>query len=324
MTNQYTLAERIRYRAYKTALGLCASLPWPCIHALSRGLGWVLHRGVGYRRTVVQENIRRSFPELGQTEAERLAREFYRRFVMQFISAAKMLSQPNKTILQRHLKYEGLELFERLLRQGRPHSILLLGHCGNWELFSAGSLYLAPMGITQDQLYRPLRDRAADRLFLEMRTQHGSLVVPKSEIGRRMLSELKESNPQPRSWLFLSDQKPSRDHVNYWTLFLNQPTAFLDGAERLARKYNLPVIYMDIERLSDRQYVGHMKLICENPKEAKPYEITESYARMLEATIMRDKAGWLWSHKRWRYALEDYPKAVRSERLTDYLNQQNV
>ena len=41
---------------------------------------------------------------------------------------------------------------------------------------------------------------------------------------------------------------------------------------------------------------------------------------MLEANIQRDPAAWLWSHKRWKRPLENYPEAVRSAQLQALLD----
>lgn len=317
------LSERVRYTLYSTATKLASLLPWWMLRGLAVGLGHILYRVIGYRNSVVEGNLSSSFPKLSTAEVKSLAQEFYRRFIFQFISSAKLLSLPEQELRAKHLKLEGLELFESLSQEGHHHTILLMGHCGNWELFSAGAIYFAPMGIQQEQLYRPMRDLAMDRLLCRERTKFGSSVLPKSDVGRRMLSVLKDEEHPPMIWAFIADQTPSRAHADYWTLFLNQPTTFLDGAERLARKLNLPVVYMDIQYISDTQYIGRMQLITSTPQACQPYEITETYVQLLEQTIRNNPAGWLWSHKRWKHTWKDYPEAVRSKRLTDFIAQQS-
>lgn len=316
------LGEQIRYYLYKCLLRVSSILPWFVLRGLSSALSWVLFRIIKYRQRVVLGNISRSFPDKSPEEVTVLAREFYRRFIFQFLSSPKLLSLSAETLRAKHLKFEGLELFEELQRQGHKHTILLMGHCGNWELFSAGSIYFSSMGIVQEQLYRPMRDKAMDRLLREVRTKYGSLVLPKSDVGRRILEVMRTPDALPIIWAFIADQTPSRAHAHYWTLFLNQPTAFLDGAERLARKLNLPVVYMDISYVSDTEYIGKMKLITATPKACRTHEITETYALLLEKTLQQNPASWLWSHKRWKHHIEDYPAAECSQRLHDYLSQQ--
>ena len=119
----------------------------------------------------------------------------------------------------------------------------------------------------------------------------------------------------------ITDQAPGIGHATYFTDFLHQPTAILDGIERLGKKYCLPVFYFDIERRSPIQFVGHYVPIYDPAEGDLPvYTVTERYARMLEANIQRDPAAWLWSHKRWKRPLENYPEAVRSARLQALLD----
>ncbi len=48
-----------------------------------------------------------------------------------------------------------------------------------------------------------------------------------------------------RHWFvaMITDQAPGIGHATYFTDFLHQPTAILDGIERLGKKYRLPVFY---------------------------------------------------------------------------------
>jgi KDO2-lipid IV(A) lauroyltransferase len=83
-------------------------------------------------------------------------------------------------------------------------------------------------------------------------------------------------------------------------MFLNQPTAFISGTETLARRLDMGVAYIDMYKPRRGHYRVVFRLLSDNIAETKPGEITECYARLLEETITRDPALWLWSHKRWK------------------------
>lgn len=290
----------MRYHCYKLFFRLLALLPWSVLRLISVGGAVLLHRVLRYRRAVVYANLERSFPERDALDIEMIARAFYRHLTHQFLTSPKLLSQPPEKIREQHLMLEGLEVFERLNLPERKVCIVLMGHCGNWELFSAGQVYFSDLGYQQEQLYRPLKDEALDRVQYEMRSRYGSLTTPKGEVGRRLIHLLRGGAERPHILAFIADQTPRASVDKVWTTFLNQPTAFLDGAERLAHKYDLPVVYMDIEPLGLRKYRGRMILITDSPKTVKPGEITLKYAALLERTIQRAPAYWLWSHKRWK------------------------
>ena len=99
----------------------------------------------------------------------------------------------------------------------------------------------------------------------------------------------------------MADQTPSKTNIHYWTQFLNQESAILIGPEKIASKGNYTLLYLDIKRVSRGYYTGEYKLITDKPKESAPFYITETYVRMMEETILRDPAFWLWTHKRWKH-----------------------
>lgn len=56
----------------------------------------------------------------------------------------------------------------------------------------------------------------------------------------------------------------------------------LNGAERIARKLDLPVIFLDVQKVKRGYYTVEMKLMTAHAKQTTENEITESYARMTE------------------------------------------
>ena len=99
----------------------------------------------------------------------------------------------------------------------------------------------------------------------------------------------------------MSDQHPSHGDPGHLTTLLGRPTLMISGTETLARKLDMAVIYWDMSRTSRGHYHITTRLIAEHPADMAPGEITETYTRMLETTIRRDPALWLWSHKRWKH-----------------------
>lgn len=291
----------MKYQLYKSFFALLRRLPWSVLTALSKGIAALLRGPIAYRRAVVYDNLRRSFPEKSTAELERIAHDFYDHLVFQFLSSPKLLAQPTEVIKREHMLVEGMEIFSMLKAEGKPLSLILMGHCGNWELFSAGQIYFDEIGIQQEQLYRPLKDEALDRVQLEMRSALGSMTTPKDQVGRRLIQLMRQSPDSGHTIAFIADQTPGQDgRVGLWADFLNQPTAFLDGAERLAAKYQLPVVYMDVVRHNNRCYTGRMKLLSATPHLLPRHELTKLYIHELEQTIRRDPACWLWSHRRWK------------------------
>lgn len=289
------------YYLYKYAYWLLAHLPWFVIEGISHVSTALLYSIIRYRRRVVRENLMRSFPEISSLELRELEWDFYNHLVHQFISSPKILYQKPETITRKHLKLIGSEQLGEDAKSGAKAIILLMGHCGNWEIFTAANLYLKPHGVQAEQLYRPLSNQALDAVQLELRTRFGAITTPKGDIARSLIEQTREPENLPHAIAFIADQTPSAKHIGLWSQFLGQPTAWLDGAERLARKYALPVYYLDIKRLSNTSYEGTFVRLSSDGSTTEPGEITLAFARHLEQSIKRDPAIWLWSHKRWKH-----------------------
>ena len=72
----------------------------------------------------------------------------------------------------------------------------------------------------------------------------------------------------------------------------------------MARKLDQAVLYWDVEKPSRGHYRLTVKLIAEHPAQLPEFAVTDSYARLLEETIRRTPANWLWTHKRWKYPVK--------------------
>ena len=146
------------------------------------------------------------------------------------------------------------------------------------------------------------RRKSQQQLINRARTRYGTTVVFADHV--RELFEQRERERQLSAYMMLSDQSPNNMSRSYKTMFLNQPSGMIFGAEHFAKKYDIPVIYYEIikTRIGRYKIVNH--IITENPQETADGEITEKYTRLLEATIRRQPEYWLWSHRRWKHPVD--------------------
>ena len=147
------------------------------------------------------------------------------------------------------------------------------------------------------QVYKPLRDKYLDELFKRIRSRFGGYNIPKHSTAREIIKLKREGKKMVVG--LITDQWPSGND-RYWTTFLGQETAFLNGAERIAKMMNFPVFYCELTKKRRGYCEAEFKLMTETPKNTAEGEITEMFARYLEQTIRREPAYWLWSHKRWK------------------------
>lgn len=272
-------------------------LPMWMLYRVSDIMAPIVYHVVRYRRKVVEKNLRNSFPEKSDKERRKIAKEFYRRFTDNFVESIKLLSISDKEMMRR-VRFENIELSDGYMRDGKS-VIAYFAHTGNWELVTSITRWSDPaVGAIFAQVYRPLANKRADKLFLKLRARFGSIGFKKSSVIRDLM-RLRASG-KPSMTGFMSDQKPSHADPGHITTFLNQPTAIISGTEHLARKLGNAAVYLDMRRERRGHYVVRVIDMAADASKTAPGELTEQYTRLLEETIKADPAGWLWSHNRWK------------------------
>jgi Kdo2-lipid IVA lauroyltransferase/acyltransferase len=99
---------------------------------------------------------------------------------------------------------------------------------------------------------------------------------------------------------FIADQTPS-PVAAYWTKFLNQDTPVFWGTERIAKKFNYPVVFVSVKKIKRGYYEVFAETIVQYPEKTSEGEISELHTRRLEKDIIEQPEIWLWSHRRWKY-----------------------
>lgn len=300
--------NRFLYSIVYCWMYLHALLPLPVLYLWADILYVPVYHLIGYRKKIVRRNLQNAFPD--KTEKERLVIEkaFYHNLCDYWVETMVLLRISDKEIRQR-MEFVNMEPVNEVMRQG--HSVLMyLGHFGNWEWVPSITLW-TNSDVTAAQIYRPLKNTVFDRLFLTLRKRFGSVGIAKDDTLRAIVRMKRENKKMIIG--FMSDQTPSPRNIHYWSTFLNQETAVLTGAERIAKQAGFYVFYLDITRLKRGRYKAEPVLISANAKETDEFEITEKYIRLMEKTIARNPAYWLWSHNRWKYRVGSNGEIERKE-----------
>ncbi len=276
---------------------LLSYLPLRCLYRLSDLLYLTAYHIVRYRRDVVEENLKSAFPEKSDKERKKIARRFYRFLCDVVFETIKVLHISPREI-QRRIRFTTPELLEELHRKNK-HIFFATGHYGNWEWLAT----LKPVNpYRQTTLYKPLKNKSFDNLVNGIRTRFGTEIIPADE-AVRAVNRFMGGN-EPIVLCFLSDQSPQKNMIQYWTTFLNRDTPVHLGIEKLSRRYNVAVMYLEVRRMKRGYYTVDTTLIAESAAETQPLEITEKHTALLEQSIRRHPEYWLWSHRRWKHQRE--------------------
>lgn len=289
---------------------LVSKLPYRALYVISDIANLVLYHIVRYRRDIVRRNITSAFPEKSLEECISIERGFYKWFCDYFVETVKLMSVSRLELLSR-IEFRGIDKIEECFDRGQTCAGIL-GHYGNWELLSATGLVIkkhpeAVIGL----IYHPLRSQLFDRLFINMRQSMGGVCVPKKDILRYLVSF--RSQNLMNLFGYIADQAPRYRNIHLWLPFLNHDTPVFTGAERIMRKMNNAVFYIDVERPERGKYIYTFKLMTNKPGEMPEFEITKKFFAMLEQTIRRDPRFYLWSHNRWKRTREEFDKEFKIE-----------
>jgi KDO2-lipid IV(A) lauroyltransferase len=284
--------------AYLFYYGLLLPLSWlplSVLYALARVLCWLGYGVLKYRREVVYDNIRGSFPEWTEDRVNAQVAAFYRYFFDSMAESIKLFSMSEQDTVK-HCRVKNPELVAKFAEAGQ--SIIVMGaHYANWEI-AALSFPLQFPGLTVTGVYSPLKSETMDRLIHGNRQRTGTNLVSRREVDAYV-----EADPvRPALDFFIADQSPSNLawHKLHWTHFMSRTTSFLMGPERYAVRYDRPVFYMRLRMEKRGYYVAELHPVTETPRETPPGFITETFARILEKEIAQNPTPWLWTHRRWK------------------------
>lgn len=283
------IINRIFYYGLIIPLSL---LPFRVLYALSDILCIIMYHVVGYRRKVVMDNLKNSFPDKSDKERTRIAKKFYSHFCDLALESLKMFTIAEKDAKERMVYFDA-HVAQKYYDQGKS-LIVAMAHYNNWEM----------VAVTVDQaiphqayaIYKPLTNVYFDKKMLTSREKYGLKMIHNKRVKR----DFEGMKNDLTATFFLIDQAPSFHSTPHWMTFLNQETGVLVGTERYANDYDFPVVFLDVQKPKRGYYTARFVDVTGEPRSTAPGEITEKVTRMLEAHIVDKPEFWLWSHKRWK------------------------
>jgi len=273
-------------------LRLAAALPLRVLYALAAVIAWVTFRVVPYRAEVVRENLKIAFPEADEDELRGIMRRYYSGFAQVLVEIVKAVRWPAEK-LREHVTIANLDGVREHLARGQPVLVVAAHQC-NWEWFLLA--LSAELGYPLDAAYKPLIDPWAEREMLKLRTRFGARLVP----ADALLPDILQRRQIVRAICMIADQEPTKAEHKHWVRFLNRDSAFFVGTEEIARATGYPVFFARMRRLARGRYRMDFASLAAAGEVGAPGELTERYARAVEAQIRASPPDWPWSHKRWR------------------------
>ena len=306
----------IYFLIYSAFYGI-SLMPFWFLHRCSDFLYLIVYRVWGYRKKVVRENLKASFPEKSEAELLKIEKLFFRNFCDLVMETIKTFSISEKELLDR-CKFTNPGFAQEM----SEHGVSMIGissHLANWEWL--GLSLGVEFGHSCFALYKPLSNSYINELILKTRTRFGTTFVS----IKRLKEVFQLKHDVPILIGLLSDQAPHDYSRAFEIQFLNQKTYVVPGPGVLTAQYGYMPIWGWMRRVGRSRYEWGVEML----ESAEPTEgwsssdreqmrriqqsypindsqaafalgITQEFNRRLEKQIKMAPQDWLWSHRRWK------------------------
>jgi len=289
------LFSKTGYLFFIVLVKLFQIMPLSLIYRISDFIFVLMFYVFSYRKSVIDKNLNRCFPEKSFKEKKQLRKKFYKGLSDLLVETIKGFTLGEKELLKRYTS-KGHELIAPFFDQGKD-VFIISAHFGNWEW---GNATIAKALKHQTAIfYKPMSNDYLEKYTKERRGRFGGDMLSIYHSMRYLVSK----KPKPVAYFLVADQYPTTKEKQKMVDFFGAKTGFLHGPEDFSRQMGTPVFYMEMRRLKRGYYCMEYFLLTENAKELPANELTQLYARHLEDSIRKQPEDWMWSHKRWKKKL---------------------
>jgi len=286
------MSKRLEFIIVFLLVQLFRFVPFFILYLISWAAYILVYYLWGYRKKIVFTNLTNSFPEKSPNEIKQIAKLFYLNFCDVLAEIVKGQTMSEHALIKR-FRVLNPHLLNDLYIQNK--SVISIGaHYANSEWGKIlGKQSLHPMII----IYSPFMNKYLDNFNNRDRVKFGMKLIPFAKT-LRVFHELKG---KPHCFIMGVDQRPFDRKNAIWLTFLNQETPCHKGYEQIARKFDIPVVYSEIQRIKRGFYTLEYILLCEEPSKVEEGFIVKQFMKTLEEIIRKKPEDWLWSHNRWNY-----------------------
>ena len=275
-------------------LWLISILPFRLLYAFSDFVYLFVFRIFGYRKKTVKENLQLVFPDKSKEEINRITKVFYHHLCDMIVESIKSMTI-SEAEMKKRFTFTNVDVIKAIEEQNKS-IILMCAHYGSWEWIFILQTYVKYRG---NAVYKRLANKYFDRLVKRIRAKYNSYLITTKETVPTLI-DLKRKGILTING-FVSDQSPKPSKAFHWNEFMGLKVPVYTGAEMLAKKLDMAVVFFKVKKLKRGYYETTFETITLNPKEYKDYEITDIFLKLVEQQIYEAPEYYLWTHKRWKH-----------------------
>ncbi|MBF4470858.1 MULTISPECIES: lysophospholipid acyltransferase family protein [Flavobacterium] len=269
-------------------------LPFPLLYLFSDYVYIILYRIIGYRKKTVRTNLALALPHLSNKERLIIEKKFYHHLCDMFLEMIKTMNISKEEICRRYV-FKNFEIYADLEKKGKSIAIMC-AHYASYEWVISMNYYTEFQSFG---IYKQIKNPYFDKLIHSIRSKFNAHLITTKETISTIENNCK--NKTLSVYGFASDQSPKESCAYHWTKFMGIEVPVHTGAEMLAKKYDMNVVFLKTKKIKRGYYEAVMEVLSENSKEVPNYEITDQFIKLVEQQIYETPEYYLWTHKRWKH-----------------------
>jgi len=283
-------------------LWLISILPFQIFYMVSDMVNVLVYRIIGYRKKTVWNNLKLVFPEKPDAELKKIQKKFYSHMCDMFLEMIKSITISEKEIKKRY-EFTNLD-YLRTLEAKNKSLVIMCGHYASYEWMNV--LQLHGLKFHSFGIYKKIRNRHFDDLVRKIRGRFGGTLINSYRATASIIKNEKEG--KLANYAMIADQSPKMKRAHYWLHFMGIRVPVFEGSEKLARRLDMTVLYLHVEKVGRGKYSATLVPITEDAPNEPEHYITEKFIELLEKQIRKKPEYYLWTHKRWKHRNEPIPE----------------
>ncbi|WP_418262762.1 lysophospholipid acyltransferase family protein [Flavobacterium faecale] len=275
-------------------LWLISILPFRIFYFLSDLIYLIVYYVVGYRKQTVRANIALALPHLNAAERLVIEKKSYHHLCDMFLEMVKTMTISPKEMDKRFV-VTNFEVLKEYEKKGKS-LIILASHYASWEWLMTVN---AKTSFNCIATYKRISNKHFDELVRNIRSKYGTELV----VTRDTIPLMAKNQREKKMCMYglASDQSPRLDRIFHYHEFMGVEVPVHTGAEMLARKYDLSVVFVKVKKVKRGYYEATFVPISEYPKLEPEFKITHDFIHEVEKQIKEAPEYYFWTHKRWKH-----------------------
>ena len=278
-------------------LWLISILPFRLLYVFSDAVYLLVYYIIGYRKNTVRNNLAMALPHLSDKERLNIEKKFYSHMCDMFLEMVKTISISQAEIEKRY-SFTNLDIYLDLEKKQKSIA-LLCAHYASYEWAVSMNYHINYTGYG---IYKKIANTYFDKLVKDIRSKFKAVLITTKETSKT----IQENAISGKLGIFgfASDQTPRWSDNLHWYRFMGIETPIHVGAEVLAKRYDMNVIFLKTKKIKRGYYQATLEILTDDIQNVPDYKISEEFMSRVEQQIYEQPEYYLWTHKRWKHKIK--------------------